>query len=189
MRQQGRLAEWNDERGFGFITPVGGGGRHFVHISSFPPGPRPVAQELVSFTPSRDGRNRLRAGEVEYLERGKLDMMTGQVRLALLVAGVFLALIIVLALAGAVPWLILLVYVALSGLSLALYAADKAAAERHAWRTPEASLLLLDLLGGWPGGLVAQQAFRHKTKKQPFRTLFLCTVVINLAVTMVIVLS
>jgi cold shock CspA family protein len=34
MRYQGRIGEWKDDRGFGFITPNGGGPRVFLHISS-----------------------------------------------------------------------------------------------------------------------------------------------------------
>jgi len=37
-------------------------------------------------------------------------------------------------------------------------------------------------MGGWPGALVAQQKLRHKTKKQPFRTVFWATVVMNCGV-------
>lgn len=41
---------------------------------------------------------------------------------------------------------------------------------------------MLAVLGGWPGALAAQQALRHKTRKQPFRTVFWLTVVVNCAV-------
>ena len=71
------------------------------------------------------------------------------------------------------------VYVVLSVVLFALYGVDKAAAREGGWRTPENTLHLLALLGGWPGALVAMRVFRHKTKKQPFRTIFWCTVVIN----------
>lgn len=71
------------------------------------------------------------------------------------------------------------VYVVLSVVLFALYGVDKAAARKGSWRTPENTLHLLALLGGWPGALVAMRVFRHKTKKQPFRTVFWCTVVVN----------
>lgn len=48
MRTQGTLTQWNDERGFGFITC--GADRIFVHISAFPrDGVRPTLNERVSF--------------------------------------------------------------------------------------------------------------------------------------------
>jgi uncharacterized membrane protein YsdA (DUF1294 family) len=32
---------------------------------------------------------------------------------------------------------------------------------------------------GWPGALAARRVFRHKTTKQPFRTIFWGTVIAN----------
>lgn len=72
-------------------------------------------------------------------------------------------------------------YVVLSAGSFAFYGWDKAAARRGGRRTPELTLHLLALAGGWPGALLAQSVFRHKTKKQPFRSIFWCTVVVNCA--------
>lgn len=60
------------------------------------------------------------------------------------------------------------------------YAMDKSAARSQAWRTPEASLLLIGLLGGWPGAVLAQQWLRHKTSKQSFQWKFQLTVAVNL---------
>ena len=38
-------------------------------------------------------------------------------------------------------------------------------------KVPEATLHVSALLGGWAGGMWAMDKFRHKTKKQPFRTM------------------
>jgi uncharacterized membrane protein YsdA (DUF1294 family) len=72
-------------------------------------------------------------------------------------------------------------YLALSGVCFASYALDKSAARRGERRTPESTLLMLGLLGGWPGALLAQQWLRHKTVKQPFRQRFWFTVAVNMA--------
>jgi cold shock CspA family protein len=50
MRIEGTLTKWNDDRGFGFITPTQGGPEVFAHISAFPrDGQRPRLGEHLSF--------------------------------------------------------------------------------------------------------------------------------------------
>ncbi len=61
MRTHGTLTRWNDDRGFGFITPPNHGADIFVHISAFPrDGVRPSVNELVSFEveAAADGKRR-----------------------------------------------------------------------------------------------------------------------------------
>lgn len=72
-------------------------------------------------------------------------------------------------------------YAALSLLAFGLYAVDKSAARNGRRRVPEARLHVVALLGGWPGALLAQRVVRHKTIKQPFRTIFWITVAVNIA--------
>jgi uncharacterized membrane protein YsdA (DUF1294 family) len=69
----------------------------------------------------------------------------------------------------------------MSLLTFIMYAIDKSAAKSGDWRTQESTLHLLSLAGGWPGALIAQQRLRHKSKKQPFRTVFWMTVLLNCA--------
>jgi len=47
------------------------------------------------------------------------------------------------------------------------------------WRTGEGTLILLGVLGGWPGAFVAQQLFHHKTKKRSFQIAFWLTVLLH----------
>jgi uncharacterized membrane protein YsdA (DUF1294 family) len=61
---------------------------------------------------------------------------------------------------------------AVSLLTFALYWDDKRRATRGAWRTSEAMLHFFELMGGWPGALIAQQRFRHKNRKVSFQVVF-----------------
>ncbi len=56
--------------------------------------------------------------------------------------------------------------------AFAVFRADKRRAELGQSRVPERELLLLALVGGWPGANAARHVFRHKTRKEPFASLF-----------------
>ncbi|HNR91333.1 MAG TPA: cold shock domain-containing protein [Dokdonella sp.] len=69
----GTIRKWNDERGFGFIEPAGGGNDVFLHVSAFPRGIRPVVGDAVSFdlVVDADGRRRAAAVQVPDARRGR----------------------------------------------------------------------------------------------------------------------
>jgi len=73
------------------------------------------------------------------------------------------------------------VYASASALCFCTYAYDKWAARTRRQRTSERTLLTMGLLCGWPGAWAAQSWLRHKSVKQPFRTWFFLTVLLNLA--------
>lgn len=73
-------------------------------------------------------------------------------------------------------------YAFMSGVTFLAYGLDKSAARSGRPRTREATLHAMALFGGWPGALAARIIFRHKTRKQPFRTIFWLTVAANIAV-------
>ena len=60
-----------------------------------------------------------------------------------------------------------------------MYGFDKSAAQRGRQRTPENTLHIVALLGGWPGALLAQDLFRHKSSKAEVQWMFWTTVVVN----------
>ena len=102
-------------------------------------------------------------------------------RVSLLPIALFLLLVLGLAAVWQLPKYWFAVYGAASLVSFALYAWDKSAAAHGAWRTPESTLHLWALFGGWPGALLAQRLIRHKSVKAEFRAVFWVTAVLNVA--------
>lgn len=73
MKQQGRLTNWNDAKGFGFITPLSRGPRIFVHISQFQQRNRhPCLNDRLTYVIGSDEQGRLCAKEVRYQKRTQL---------------------------------------------------------------------------------------------------------------------
>ncbi len=181
VRFAGRIIDWNDEKGFGFVVPSGGGERAFVHVSEFRrTSRRPVDGDLISYRTNKDTRGRLQAREIRHAGE-RIPERRQPSRVPRMAIG-FVALVGVVGMAaiGTVPLLVACVYGVLSGLSYLMYWWDKSAAQQRGQRTPENSLHVVDLLGGWPGALIAQQQYRHKTIKQPFQSIFWITVLLNL---------
>lgn len=75
---------------------------------------------------------------------------------------------------------LLLVYAAMSLICFVAYAWDKKRAENGRTRIPERRLHLFELLGGWPGALVAQQYFRHKNRKISYQVKYWAIVALHL---------
>jgi uncharacterized membrane protein YsdA (DUF1294 family) len=82
---------------------------------------------------------------------------------------------------GLISPLVPLMYLVVSGLTIFAYAFDKSAAMNARWRTQEQTLHVFEVLGGWPGALIAQQLFRHKTNKSSYQSKFWVCVVVNVA--------
>jgi uncharacterized membrane protein YsdA (DUF1294 family)/cold shock CspA family protein len=186
MASTGTLIEWNDDRGFGFIQPAEGGERVFCHISAFRErGRRPARGQVLVYELTRDERGRPRAQQVGYPGAAPRPPSRPPARahMAAAVTGstVFLAAVLTLAGLGRLSWTVPAWIVGCSVVLFLLYVWDKTAAEGRRWRVQERTLNLLALLGGWPGGWIAQQAARHKTRKASFQVEFWIAVLVNVA--------
>lgn len=181
MRYQGRITTWKDDKGFGFITPNGGGEQVFVHISSFSNRQRrPEGNEIVTYELKVDGKGRAQASTVAFVgERPTPSAPSGRSNIPPMFAVFFLVFVVVAVLAGRLPIAVLALYLVASLVAFFAYAFDKSAALRNQWRTQESTLHLFALLGGWPGALAAQRLLRHKTAKASFQATFWVTVVLN----------
>ena len=183
MRKRGRIQSWNDAKGYGFVSPLAGGDRIFVHIKAFANrARRPMVGGVITYSLSTDARGRPRAEKAAIA--GVPEMVKPKQASGFLPHVLALGFLLVVGgavMVAAIPMPILLVYLVASSATFAAYALDKRAAETGSWRTSESTLHLLSLAGGWPGALIAQNRLRHKTRKQPFRVVFWATVVLNCA--------
>ena len=77
-------------------------------------------------------------------------------------------------------------YGVMSAATFLAFASDKRAARLGRRRTPEATLHLLELLGGFPGSLLAQWAIRHKNAKASYQVVFWLIVALHAATWVVV---
>ncbi len=184
MQQKGQLVEWNDERGFGFIQRIGESQRFFAHVSEFK-GRRPQQGDVVFFCIGQNKKGQPCAVDIEYSKvlpsqaSPKYSISSPRSMLAF---GQFIWLIVLITLAQ-LPWWLLPWSMLISVITFAVYRSDKMRAQQQQQRTPENTLHVLALLGGWSGALWAQLFLRHKSKKVSFLNVFWLTVVVNLVAT------
>jgi len=181
VRYQGKITDWKDDKGFGFITPNDGSQRVFVHIKSFSNRQqRRVGNEIVTYELMHDTKGRPQANSVAFVgKRVTPASPSGQANAPLILTAAFLVVVAGSVFAGKLPTAVVWIYLAASFVAFVAYALDKSAARNDQWRTKESTLHLFALAGGWPGALAAQRLLRHKSSKQSFQFVFWATVILN----------
>jgi len=181
MQLKGKLSTWNDDKGYGFITPIGSQKKTFVHISSFiNRQKRPIPGDILYYNIVRDKKGKLCATNVTpniataNKDEGKLNIIS------LIFVIIFIVVVGWLLITRKITSSFILLYLATSLATFVLYAIDKYQSTTNGQRIPENILNLIALLGGWPGGIVAQEFLRHKSKKKSFRTTFFIMVSLNI---------
>jgi uncharacterized membrane protein YsdA (DUF1294 family)/cold shock CspA family protein len=192
MERLGKVSEWNDDRGFGFISPLDGQpARVFFHIRDYRlDSRRPEVGELVKFKAQQqpDGKWRAQAVHRTVVSARKAKpaapIRAGMPRSEAALPGALAT----VAYAAGLTWVInsdwlpfeaAFVALGMSAITYVVYALDKYAAQTGRWRTPESTLHLLELAGGWPGAWIAQQTLRHKSRKPGYRIAFWMMVVLH----------
>lgn len=88
-----------------------------------------------------------------------------------------------------IPWpiLVFLGYIfVISMVTFLTFVTDKHYAVGGVWRTREKTLLILCVLGGTPGALLAMKQFRHKTRKVSFISKFVVIIIIQVVIAAVV---
>ncbi len=191
MRYQGKIFDWKDEQGYGFVLPNGGGQKAFVHIKNYSiESGRPANGDLITYELLTDDKHRFYANNILPLGKpSKISTTYKQYFFANAFAITFCVILALSVLIGELPSFILWLYLVVSVLTFIAYSLDKQAAKKNDQRIPEKTLHVLALIGGWPGALVAQKMLRHKTIKKEFQIIFWATVVLNALVIFWLLLS
>lgn len=177
---RGIVVKYNVEHGYGFIRPLENERKKypkdfFVHISDVD-GKKPlIVGQHVTFEAIQAPKG---PQAVKVRPGFKASSPTAVALVVAIVIGAPLMVLASIFLGAPWQWSYL---IALNFTVFALYAYDKAAAAQVLMRVPENVLHGLHLLGGSPLALVGQLVFHHKTRKQPFQTIFWGTVAVQIA--------
>lgn len=95
MRLQGRVIEWNDDRGFGFVVQNGSSAHTFLHASAFRKvGERPRLGCLITYEIQKDEKGRPQATNAQLVGVTKSSESTSEGNFAVLIVGLALLLAI-----------------------------------------------------------------------------------------------
>lgn len=184
MRLQGKILNWNDDKGFGFVEPNGGGERAFVHIKAFKPrSHRPVNGEVIVYELVKESNNRYKAENIQFAREVGRSTKRQKVKTDKKFSSLFTLIFCIALFAsvslGKLSVIVIGLYIVMSLVTFITYAIDKSSAQNGGWRTRESTLHFFALIGGWPGAFYAQKKLRHKSIKKEFQNIYWVTVIVN----------
>lgn len=201
QKLDGTIIKYDDKKKFGFIK-TNNNKDIFFHIREFRPRREPMIGEQIVFELGEDGQGRICAINIQELsfilqkEREKQikvqkrqayeayqerqEQKHGVLNSVCIFSLIYLILIAIAVLFFHVSKLIFIWYMIISILSFVVYYLDKVAAENDERRTPEKTLHLIDVLGGWIGASFAHKFLNHKATKAEFRDVFYITIIANI---------
>lgn len=178
-RFEGSLISWNSERGFGFIKPKSGGRDVFVHVRDLEfKGKTPLLGETIFYDITQRSDGKYRA--INAYINGEKNHKSITYAIVIGFCFIFIAIPFILSLYIInITYYPLVLYSLLSLICFFVYVYDKQMAIRGGWRIRESSLHWLELIGGWPGALIAQMIIGHKNSKATFQFIFSVIVLLH----------
>lgn len=172
MAISGVVSEWNDQKGYGFISVNDEPIKIVFHIGDLSGhSVRPKVQEKVTFTLAKDGRGNLRATDVHRPITFGFPFALVIWFITMFVASLYLL---------HYPTFMISYLLLISGTAYSLYALDKVVSNHSRWQIPESLFHLTSILGGWPGAVLAQSLLRHKPISPSFNACFWLSVLLSL---------
>ncbi|MEF1291723.1 DUF1294 domain-containing protein [Vibrio sp. M260118] len=172
MSIQGTVVQWDQNKGYGYISVDDQDTRIRFHISDLANASQtPSISEPVVFRLGTSSDGAMRAIEVERPVVFNFSLAIAIWFSSALIASVFLL---------DYPLIACVFYFALSTVTYTVYAFDKDAKQTGSWRIPEITFHVLNLAGGWVGALFAQSIMHHKYHDIGFKFLFWTTLVLNI---------
>ncbi|EEX33350.1 MULTISPECIES: DUF1294 domain-containing protein [Vibrio] len=171
MAIQGTISEWHDTKGYGYISVDDQEAQIKFHLCDLEAyGHPPRISERVQFRLAKDAQGGIRAVNVERQVVFNFSLSIAIWFFTTLVASVFLL---------DYPPLSFVLYIALSTIAYMVYALDKHALHTGGWRVPSLTFHVLNIVGGWPGALLAQSVLHHKYNDIGYKSLFWLTLFAN----------
>lgn len=83
------------------------------------------------------------------------------------------------------PVLIVAYVIIINCVAFGAFALDKYLAKKHMWRISERTLLTMAVFGGTIGAITGQQMLRHKTYKQPFKSMLFMIPILQILIAVI----
>ena len=188
---EGIIKSWLHDKGFGFIQPNEGGKDIFIHIQDLKhQNYQPKIGDKIVYKITSDKNGKTKAADAfikgqKLINNDKEKTVKKEKQFQLSLLPRLILAFIPFILSGILIkqhhiYLPLFAYLFFNPLTFLFYAYDKSMALKDKWRTPEATLHLLELLGGWPAALITQYTIRHKNKKTSFQIIFWLIIISHL---------
>ncbi|HAS6360803.1 TPA: DUF1294 domain-containing protein [Vibrio vulnificus] len=170
MAYKGRIAQWSQDKGNGFIKIDGSG--EMVYFNKAEVIGSATLDDVVTFEVERNKHGQVVAVAVQKAFVFSFAIGVAIIFLTAVFAGIWLF---------RYPALAVLHYFFISAVTFVICAFDVSAAKESKPRVPEVLFYILALIGGWPGAFFAHVVLSHKVGNTPFLVMSWLMALINMA--------